>query len=335
MIGTDFKTVFGDGEEGYSKALSLTYMISAEFRKKFVELLSAKHQNEKIAELLTSDVESVDLKHEFNKGERIDLLITINSKHGRLLLGIENKKTSGLQTEQLQRYKEQLESRGKYMLVFLVPKKFLAHEKEKTIDLVSGVFIELNYSELHEMIDELAHSENHMEAKFFADLHKYLTKIVHRKIYQSARRKIDEILRRTKSEGDEDIESDHLVHPNYRMVQRSIGGFECNYGFRFCNNMYYEAPLLNGEPELIVYLKDKQSDAARSIAYSEKVKRFYEKYQQKLVDEFGCEVQFYSRDQASECRLSIRRSLFHYRGKKLDEVVHWLTTTMNFIDVSQ
>ena len=104
---------------------------------------------------------------------------------------------------------------------------------------------------------------------------------------------------------------------------------------RFCNNMYYEAPLLQGEPELLVYIKDNQSDAARSIAYSQKVRAFYEKYHQKLQDEFGCDVHFYSKEQASECRMSIRRSLFHYKGKKLDEVVNWLKTTMNFIDVSQ
>ncbi len=335
MIGTEFRTVFGEGVEGYSKALSLTYMISAEFRDKFVKLLNSKHQNEKIAQWLTADVESVDLKHEFNKGEQIDLLITINSKQGRLLLGIENKKTSGLQTEQLQRYKEQLEARGKYVLVFLAPKKFLSDEKEKTIDLVNGVFIELNYSELHQMIHELASSEHSMEAKFFADLHKHLSKIVHRKVYQSARKKIDEILRRTKTEGDTDIESDHSVHPNYRMVERKIGGFDCNYGFRFCNNMYYEAPLLNGEPEVIIYLKDKQTNAAQSIQYNQKVKLFYDKYRQKLMDEFDCEVNFYSPEQTRECRLSIRRSLFNYRGKKLDEVVNWLNATMHFIEVSQ
>lgn len=335
MIGTDFKTVFGEGEEGYSKALSLTYMISAEFRKKFVELLNSRHQNEKIRELLTSDVESVDLKHEFNKGERIDLLITVNNKHGRLLLGVENKKTSGLQSEQLQRYKEQLEVRGKYVLVFLVPKKFLENDREKTIDLVDGVFIELNYSELHQMIEELAHSDNTMEAKFFMDLHKFMSKIVHRKIYQSARRKIDEVLRRTRQEGDLDIESDHSNHPNYRLVQRRIGDFELNYGFRFCNNMYYEAPLLNGEPELLVYLKDKQTDASASISYSRKVRMFYEKYHQKLMDDFGCVVDFYPREEALECRLAIRRSLFHYKGRKLDEVVHWLKSAMNFIEVVQ
>jgi hypothetical protein len=335
IYGTDFKTVFGEGEEGYSKALSLTYMISAEFRKKFIELLNKRHQNEKIRELLTADVESVDLKHEFNKGERIDLLITIQSKMGRLLLGVENKKTSGLQTEQLQRYKEQLEQRGKYVLVFLVPKKFLDTDKERTVDLVNGIFIELNYSELHEMIDELAHSDNSMEAKFFADLHKYLSKIVHRKIYHSARRKIDEILRRTKQETDVDIESDHSIHPNYRMVHRKIGSFEISYGFRFCNHMHFEAPLLNGEPEVLIYLKDNQQTAAQSLTYTNHVRRFFEKNQQKLRDEFGCKVDFYTREQASECRLAIRQSLFRYKGKKLDEVVHWLQSTMNFLDVSQ
>jgi deoxyadenosine/deoxycytidine kinase len=335
MVGTDFKTVFGEGEDGYSKALSLTYMISAEFRKKFVALLNSKHQNEKIRELLTSDVETVDLKHEFNKGERIDLLITINSKHGRLELGIENKKTSGLQTEQLQRYKEQLEVRGKYVIVFLVPKKFLQDEKEKTVDLMNGVFIELNYNELHGVIEELASSDNTLEAKFFSDLHKYLTKIISRKIYQSARRKIDEILRRTNVEGDRDIESDHHHHPNYRMVHRTIGHFDCNYGFRFCNNLYYEAPLLNGEPEVIVYFKEKQNEASRSNQYTDQVKRFYEKFREKLSAEFGCEVDYYPRHSASECRLAIRRSLFNYKGRKLDEVVQWLKSTMDFIEKMQ
>ena len=333
----NFALYHGRNEQSYSKAVAQTLALSDEFRKKFLELLlSTANSPGNIKEFIDDDIHSITLEKDFGTFGRMDVVIETVSG---LIIGIENKKWAGLQQNQLSRYAEAFEQIGQpYFLVFLTPKLYALSENERPKSIISGNFTHITYDNLLSIAIALSNNENSLEHNYFSGLSKFLEglamppinidEINSMKYYYRAKEKLINVLMEIKTEKGK-IED----NPNYMLTARWIGKHLVFSGFRFGTNWYFNAPLLNNEPEIICYAKDTLPNILEATPQNDILQKFYSDEFKTLQTLFNCEVDYYPRKRPNECRLAIRKRLNDFNGKELSEMMKWLNDVIDYLSM--
>ncbi len=146
MARSVFADVWRESEAAYSGVLAQTLALSATYRSLLLLNLSKESGGTLEAELMAaakapSGAITIKTEKYFGSFGRIDIYADFD---GLFVLGIENKKTTGLQTNQLTRYGDYLREKAPhYLLVFLAP---------STYDKVPGRdrLVQLSYKTLNE-----------------------------------------------------------------------------------------------------------------------------------------------------------------------------------------
>jgi len=331
----NFNSFLGSSEASYSKVIAQTFILSGEFRKRLLEQMNRKHDNDIIKQMTKEDVLNVVLEKNFDgNGERIDIFFELQNG---LMIGIENKKWAMLQPKQLIRYQEAFEKLNQnYILVFLAPKNYALPPSEKPRNLKKGVFIEIDYVELDEICRTIVlNTKEELETNYFVSLKNFIGDLIMQPLnlseinslinFSSADKKINQIM------DDLEFEYGFEKNANYRLGYKIINGQVCYYGFRFGTQWYYKESLLNDQPELIFFIKDIEPDFSNATKSNEKISEFYKKHNVILKNQFLCEADYYQRKRANECRLVIRRSLADFENKDVSDVIQWFKGIEDFM----
>jgi hypothetical protein len=322
MEGIDFNQIYGRDESAYSKVVAQSIALSEGFRKEFFEQVHRIHADARFRDLANKEVIKVRLEKTMGQQNRIDILLQFENS---LNVGIENKKWAGLQPNQLTRYMSQLESLGfPYILVFLTPPYYHLSDANRPQAMNNGVFVHIDYNEVHRICETiLTPLEDGFERRYFMSLRSYLDEVVTNPIdtkdvaalsnYGQAKRKLDLIMNEISPDGG--IEDTR----NYLLVRRIIKGHNCYLGFRFTNHWYFDDPLIEGQPELVYFIKD----TVASADYSKVLKGYFEANRAGMASRFSCKVQFIEGVESGKCRLALQRPLESFVLGDLKEIIAW------------
>lgn len=332
------RNFLGENETSYSKAIAQTFSLSEDFQKQFKNLINSKHSNQLIKEMTSDEVSKVILENNFDGNkDRIDILFELKNE---FQIGIENKRWANLQKEQLFRYQAKLvEMDHPYILVFLAPKNYVLLDSEKPQNSKKGVFVQINYAEIHTICKQiLDHANDSFTKNYFTSLLNLIGDLVMKPInsqeinslmhYKSAERKIMQIII--------DIKDDKAIiekNPNYILINQYINNQSCYVGFRLSKEWYYDEPLLNGLPEAIFYVKDINSDSASASANNMKLYNVFEDCKLEIKTRFACDVNYYNRKRANECRLVIRKSFSDFENKDPEDMSKWFKDVKEYIEL--
>jgi len=331
----NFGNIYGSNEDAYSKIMAQTFIISEKFRSKFIALINSKHSDDKIKCLSAEDLSSVSLEKSFYNLGRLDISFELQSG---MNIGIENKKWAGLQPNQLERYKEAFENIGQpYILVFLSPRNYALGANDKPKNLIKGVFVEVNYSEIYLICQQIvSEAHNELEKRYFSCLINFLggvtlkpltsLEIESLKSYFEAKNKIVNILREAKN--DKEIIEDTA---NYLLSSRNIKDNICYFGFRFGTQWYYDQPLSKNSAEMIFYVKDTETNSENANKKNLLLERLCSAHKSEIIKIFDCQVDYYVRKRDNECRFAIRKSLLDFENKDIGEPINWLLDVLQYM----
>lgn len=326
--------IWGTSEGAYSGLIAQGLAFSPTFRKAFLVYLSGRLPSY-IHDELFLDADDVDLvcktEHVFDQASRIDILIQLGRK---LFIGIENKKWAVLQQSQLGRYAHCLRNMGEcYLLVLLTPSRYVLPITERPSD---ERFVHVTYQELIACVQGCLSSipPGSFEHRYLSEVKTVLgsqegsplsaeeiKSLKYQALVKSAIGKLGDILtdypRIERSEG------------NFMLVQpAAIDGMPVYSGFRYGVDWYYSEPLLSGEPEAIVYVKDVERDRQIADARNDRLRHLASSLEGTLALSTSC-ITFYPRKGINECRLAVRKGLSTFTTDS--EIRRWLDETTQLL----
>lgn len=338
-MGVNFSSFIGTNENSYSKVIAQTFALSEEFRTQFISLVNKRKDKSNIQPVLIDpkdEITEVLIDSDIDGNGRPDIFIKYENGN---CLAIENKKWAGLGKNQLQRYSDSLEGqKDPFILIFLSPKHYKIDSSSKPIGQVIGEFAHINYADIEKICRNISQNTNDPFTKvYFDNLNEYIGGLIVKPFdsneiqsflyYGSGERKIIHILNDLKF----DIEKIENSNSQYILVRRIINNNRCFFGFRMDNNWYYKAPLLNGKPELIVYVKDVDIDINNAKINNNNLERFFNSNKDLIQKNFNCNIDFYARKKNNECRLAIRKSFEDFNGLEVDKINLWFNDVLDYL----
>jgi hypothetical protein len=338
MSSSLFGKVWGETEPKYSGILAQTLVLSRRFRRLFLQKLSEKVDFSIRASLVAAQECEPIVETEWPLGTttpgRMDIFVNFDNV---LALGIENKKAAPLQINQLTRYQKYLRSQySQNLLVFLAPRAYPLTAEERS-KLNRERFISLDYKQLIDWADEYLRQPDLTNFKqlyfnafrdFIGELEmkpfstEELSALLQHEMYQSARKKAEQVVAKLGTPEKPDW-------AGFALTSRGKAPFPLYIGIRYaCSaKWYFHEPLMDGQPELIAYVKDCEKDSEKA----ELVNVQLEQASKRLgyVKSLGAKLEYFPRRKAEECRLAIRRSLGAFVGKDPADISAWLDQAAN------
>jgi hypothetical protein len=254
------------------------------------------------------------------------------------VFGIENKKAAELQKNQLGRYQKFLSSLGlPNLLVFLAPSSYeLPDEEFRKLDRQS--FVPLTYREVIQWAEECLKESNLSEferdyliafLEFIGELelkpftNEELAALAMSRSYQDAVMKASKIV----AELARDKRPEKSTTLGFVLTRtNSFSGFSLPIytGIRFDTEGYFNDPLLEGQPELLAYVKDDEIDSEKAARTNGRLEEIANNTG--WVEPLGARLEYFRRDRENQkqCRLAIRRKLGDFTSKDPAEIIDWL-----------
>jgi len=263
MVNRLFYKLFGNNEDGFSKAIGFSFSTNQELLESVLKaaLISVNYSGE-LEKLINGSVVNVDFeKHLFTDG-RIDITFELDTG---LVVGIENKKWAGLQSNQLQRYADAFQKMNKpFLLLFLTPREYLISEEYYPLCSSEGAFSHITYPMIYQECLRLKSKSTGVEEVYFRSLIEYLEEIIMKPFdfdeINSLRsryelwNKVKVIMNEVNKQFNEIFDSSGTYieeNRSYSLSYRNINGYGCYYGFRYDCNWYFSEHLLNDSPEIL------------------------------------------------------------------------------------
>ena len=344
MTNRLFHKLFGNNEDGFSKAIGFTLSIHQELLENILkEALNNIHYFGEIRKLINGSVVNIDFeKHLFSDG-RIDIALELDTG---LIIGIENKKWAELQSNQLQRYANALHKTDKpFVLLVLTPKEYTIASEDYPKCSKNGVFSHITYPLIYDECIKIKSNSKDMQEIYFDALTKYFEEIVMKpfdieqinslKNRYELWNKVKSILNEVNNLYNEIYNSKGTYieeNKSYSLSCKIIKGNVCFYGFRYNNNWYYDDLLLNDGPEVLFYIKDTIEDGNEAKVQNDRLKvLFHELKDSKELNEIGI-LNYYERKSNNECRLALRKSLYDFKDKNPDFIVEWILNAVKLFE---
>lgn len=325
-----FAKVWRDSELAYSGVLAQTLSLSTEYRRLFLHHVAQRVGHPINSELRhAASLSAVSIGTERNLGGleddsgRIDIYV----EFPELVIGIENKKTAGLQANQLKRYETYLsQKREKYLLIFLAPSRY--ELPEGTMSSPER-FVKLSYKSLTDWTDEYLRRDglSPFESCYFQEFcdftgelemkplsHEELIALGRYKSSLEAYKKIREIAAQL---GRPESSRDYIL-----VRKETIPGFPIYLGFRLTSDGYFNAPLLSDVGEVIAYVKDEEADSD----VADKFGLIFEKDLANFgsANDINSKCEYFPRYGQDECRLAFRKSLVDFVGQDPSRITDWI-----------
>lgn len=322
-----YQDLWGSNETIYSAFIAQTIFLCPKFNRYLKEKCGIPIETEMIR-IVTEEV--------FNPKDRIDIFI----EYEGFLLGIENKKWAGLQSDQLLRYfnsimkaseQRQVGKKPESRLLFLAPSRY-----HLPSDQAPKGMIKIDYRQIIDFFKNYK-LENEFETRYVESAIEFLEVLEMKGISQeeiealqyapkinNLNRKLKQILLdlRNTGNGDGPIETSSN---NYLLFFQRINSYYCYIGFRFSMDWYCDQPLLNGKAECIVYVKDIWDEQQQEEFNKNLKERFHSLREEVEKLDFNNDVNIYDRKKQNECRIVIRRNLSDFANSELSEVVQWFS----------
>jgi len=242
-------SILGNTENSFS----IVFALLLSYHKIFLEWLIKKCDLKN--GLAITDIETE--KYLDSQENRIDILINLTDG---FRIGIENKKWTGFQENQILRYKESsyFINSEKSKLVVLTPSKY--YWGDTTIDQSVK---KINYREVIDFLKNNNPSNSILindVINLFSEVEMSplsLDEIKSMTYFASANAKLNSVLQILRKKDDGRIENSTGL---YKLFYRSYGEYLFYFGFRFGTDWYIKYPLLNNNPECIVYLRSYNSN---------------------------------------------------------------------------
>lgn len=344
MTNRMFYKLFGNNEDGFSKAIGFTLSIHQELLENILrEALNNIHYFGEIRKLINGSVVNIDFeKHLFSDG-RIDIVLELDTG---LIIGIENKKWAGLQFNQLQRYANALDKKNKpFLLIMLTPKEYTISNEDYPKCSRNGVFSHITYTMIYDECIKIKSNSKDMQEIYYDALTKYFEEIVMKpfdieQINSLKNRfevwnKVKDILNEVNKLYNEIYNSKGTYieeSKSYSLSCKNIKGNICYYGFRYNKNWYYGDSLLNGVPEVLFYIKDTIKDVNEAKDQNDRLKFLYHELKNsKELNKIGI-LNYYERKNSSECRLALRKSLYDFEDKNPDFIIEWILNAVKLFE---
>ncbi len=332
---TALKNIWGSSEVAYSRVVAQTLALSSTFRKSLVTELRSKLTE--IPGELSSAIERspIDASTEHILGEngRIDIVLRFGKTSA---LGIENKTISQVRPNQLKDYADWFKKHefDSWILFFLGPSRLVIPEAEKPREN----FASLTYLDLQQLATRhLSTAEKEsFEAAYFRAFAEYCGELEMEHL-PLTRQELDSLsvlaqglLAESKLLAVVDsLESEFNSEP--RSGKHVLKCFKRNgltmyAGFRLGTKWYFGAPLLNGRPEALVYVKNEgsQLNQAHNRILKEMAKS--DDWNRSLGDDVN--AAFYAGELA---RFAVRRNLDAFEGKSHEEIGSWLIQAVDSV----
>jgi hypothetical protein len=358
MVGrepaVDAGAFWGRDEKAYSRVLAETLALCSDFRdfflKKLPELpeLADKVVDEGVMRALegsigrTSENLAVETEKVLEEFGRVDVWVNFPKT---FTLAIENKKRAGLQRDQLHRYDGSLRKTDvPYLLLFLAPSRYDLPESETPN---SRAFARLNYKRLHEWVETyITEAElrgrplTDFERAYFSALEMFIGELEMKPIsdkevsllgehdvLEGCLKKLERIVEMVWGEKPGISNRGYIVAGKENVVP----GIGLYVGFRYGTRWYYDAELLCGEPEALVYAKDTEADEGKGNRLGDRLKGLENTLRENAFLA-GRRIDHYPRTGANQCRLAIRRPLGDFLDKDVEVVAEWLRTTSDLLE---
>ena len=331
MTTTSLRNIWGTKETRQSALIAQTLAYCPDFRSEFlnaIKVAGGSRVHNLIEEQLSRGHHEVQVETErwLDAGDRIDLFVRFGSN---LVLGIENKIGAALRQAQLTSYWKSLQKLSdESIVVLLAPSTFTLDEHEIP---ESDRFVRISYATMSECARACSASQNAgFSPSYFLDLaqiweefdltplnNEDIAILKHEGQVQRSVSKLTAILAGF---------GGSIEHNKGRYVlTRELRNQELPLfvGVRHGTNWYYSAPLLDGKPEAIAYLKEEKLLSNRSDEVNAKLRAWVEANQSAIEEALKCKLDYYPRQGPNECRLALRRSLDTLVNTS-DDLPNWL-----------
>lgn len=335
-----FARVWRDSELAYSGVLAQTLSLSTEYRSFFLCQLAqivGEPVGDELREAAKSNSARIRTERDLGTLEENSGRIDIYAEFPGLVLGIENKKTAGLQENQLTRYQTYLRLRQEsenYVLIFLAPSKYKL--PDAALPANPERFVKVTYKSLTDWTTQYISVPGlpDFERRYFEEFRNFTGELEMKPLsneelialgwYKSsleAYKKIQEL-----ASGLGKLESS----PDYILVRKEqVTGFPVYLGFRLTKDWYFNAPLLDQGGEVVAYVKDEEADSEIAREFGRVLREAVANPGQ--ANDLGSKCEYFPRREKDECRLAFRRALVDFVGQEPSRITDWLNEKASFL----